>query len=99
MALGHQDYDKDIRLIQMERDAWAYATASLAARYNVDISDDTVQTALDTYRDWLHARSQCPSCQATGVQVKQHTYKCLACSRLWKVNEARLCALRRYKLN
>lgn len=98
VILGHQTYDQDIQLIQMERDAWEYAKNNLASSYDVDLTDDVVQASLDTYRDWLHARSQCPSCKATGLQIKKQTYKCLACATSWKVNEARLCALRRYKL-
>jgi len=79
----------------MERQAWDY-TIKLAPKYNVAISDDMVQLTLDSYRDWLHARSTCPNCKATGVQTEKYTYVCPACSRKWQVNEARTCALRRY---
>jgi hypothetical protein len=96
--LHHATYTKDIELIEMERDAWNYALTQLASRYTVTISDEQIQGSLDTYRDWLHARSTCPHCKATGVQVKQHQYKCLACHTNWRVNEARVCALRRYTI-
>jgi hypothetical protein len=96
--LNHSEYLKDISLIEMERDAWNFAVESLAKKYNVSIEESTVQDSLDTYRDWLHARSTCPTCQATGVQTKKDSYKCLVCGTNWRVNEARLCALRRYKL-
>lgn len=96
--LHHTTYLKDIELIEMERDAWNYALTHLASRYDVTITDDQVQGSLDTYRDWLHARSTCPHCNATGVQVKQKQYKCLACHTNWRVNEARVCALRRYTI-
>jgi hypothetical protein len=96
--LEHAEYTKDISLIEMERDAWELAVQTLAKKYDVNIGDDTVQDALDTYRDWLHARSTCPHCQATGVQTKKDHYKCLACETTWRVNEARLCGLRRYTL-
>lgn len=96
--LAHADYTKDIDLIGMERDAWDYAK-TLAPTYKLTINDTTVQDALDSYRDWLHARSTCPQCRATGVQVKRRTYRCLACEQLWNVNDARLCALRRYSSN
>lgn len=95
--LQHTSYTRDIQLIEMERDAWQYATEQLAYHYAVDITDDTVQDALDSYRDWLHARSTCPTCRATGVQTGKQHYKCLACATTWKVNDARVCALRRYK--
>ncbi len=97
-VLAHAEYQKDITLIEMERDAWHYATSQLAPRYNVTITDSMVQDALDTYRDWLHARSTCPQCKATGVQTKADQYKCIACSTKWRVNEARVCALRRYRI-
>ena len=95
--LGHTNYDRDISLIEMERDAWQYAANQLSVRYAIVINDDTVQDALDSYRDWLHARSTCPTCQATGVQTSKAHYKCLTCTTAWKVNDARVCALRRYK--
>lgn len=97
-VLQHQSYDKDITLIEMERDAWQYATDTLAPQYEVAISDTTVQASLDTYRDWLHARSTCPQCKATGVQTKKSHYKCVLCATVWRVNDARICALRRYTL-
>ena len=93
--LRHTHYTKDIDLIGMERDAWEHAR-HVAPTYDFAISDDTIQDALDSYRDWLHARSTCPGCQATGIQTKQQAYRCLACHQQWNVNEARLCALRRY---
>lgn len=96
--LNHEDYTKDIQLIEMERDAWRYSSDKLTTPYKVSIGDDIVQDALDTYRDWLHARSSCPECTATGIQTRKHTYKCLACGSLWHVNDARICALRRHKL-
>lgn len=96
--LDHRGYDKDIQLIEMEQEAWEYARTILAPRYDVTITESVTQDSLDTYRDWLHARSTCPHCQATGLQIKKNRYKCLACTRQWRVNEARLCALRRYSL-
>lgn len=96
--LNHKDYKHDIDLVKLERDAWNYAYETLAPRYQVEISEDIMQDNLDTYRDWLHARSTCPSCNATGLQVKHGQYKCVACGHHWNVNEARLCALRRYSL-
>jgi hypothetical protein len=97
-SLQHHDYTKDIVLIEMERDAWHYAEVTLAPRYKIHISNDTVQDSLDSYRDWLHARSTCPNCKATGVQTKKSQYKCLLCPTKWRVNDARICALRRYTL-
>ena len=95
--LGHTSYTKDIQLLEMERDAWARAI-TIAAQYDITVTEDYIQDALDTYRDWLHARSTCPECNATGLQSKKSLYRCLVCSTEWRVNDARVCALRRYKL-
>lgn len=97
--LKHSDYQRDINLIDMERSAWEYAVQKLAPRYNVDIAmtDDIVQNSLDSYREWLHARSSCPNCQAVGIENHKHQYRCLQCQSSWRVNEARNCELRRYK--
>lgn len=93
--LGHAAYKRDIELIAMERAAWDEALV-LAPRYGITVDEELVEDALDTYRDWLHARSLCPHCSATGVQTAAHVYSCLACHHKWQVNEARSCALRRY---
>ncbi len=94
---GHADYSRDIKLIAMEREAWT-AAQELAPRYGVSIADDTIEDHMDTYRDWLHARSLCPHCQANGVQIAALTYECLSCHTRWAVNEARSCRLRRQTL-
>lgn len=94
--LGHVDYKRDVELITLERDAWSFAVQGLSPRYSISISEDDVQESLDTYRDWLHARSLCPQCASTGIQVARESYKCIACYALWRVNEARACALRRH---
>jgi hypothetical protein len=95
--LGHSSYKRDIQLITMERQAWDH-TIELAPKYNVAIEDEMVQSTLDSYRDWLHARSTCPSCKATGVQINKFAYVCSACNHKWRVNEARTCDLRRYRI-
>jgi len=96
--LGHESFNKDIELIEIERDAWTHATKQLSPIYDIAIPNEIVEEALDTYRDWLHARSTCPNCSATGVQTKKGTYSCIVCSTHWRVNDARVCALRRYTL-
>ena len=94
--LDHEAYTRDVQLLTLERAAWDEAK-KLAPTYDITISDDTVEDALDTYRDWLHARSTCPHCGATGFQSGIATYACPACTREWVVNEARVCQLRRTK--
>lgn len=95
---GHGQYNKDVALLAMEREAWEEAKR-IGQQFDVTIDDDTIETHLDTYRDWLHARSTCPSCNATGVQTSRFQYRCVACFHEWRVNDARICALRRYAAN
>ena len=99
-VLNHANYSRDIQLIDMEREAWEYATQEVAPKYDFALSmdDDVVQDALDTYREWLHKRSLCPKCGAVGLEFAQQRYRCLNCQSEWKVNEAKRCQLRRYLL-
>ncbi len=96
--LGHKGYERDIELLKLERNAWEYAIRELAPRYNVTVNEDILQDNLDTYRQWLYARSMCPECETTGIQARSRLYRCVACGHEWRVNDARLCALRRYSL-
>jgi hypothetical protein len=93
--LGHRTYRRDIELVAMETAAWEKAR-EYAETFNVRLSENAIQDHLDTYRDWLHARSSCPECSANGYQTEAFHYECPACLHKWRVNEARLCALRRY---
>jgi len=95
--LEHHAYNRDVELLVMESAAWQKAR-ELSAHYGVTISEDTAEDNLDTYREWLHARSTCPACTATGYQDGVSTYSCPACRHRWKVNEAKICALRRRSL-
>lgn len=94
--LGHDKYHRDVDLLSMEAEAWEKAK-DLAEQFDNNIKEDTVQDHLDTYREWMHARSLCPKCSATGSQEKG-AYKCIACGNVWRTNEARLCGLRRYSV-
>ena len=94
--LKHTGYRYDIELLKMERAAWDKAI-TVASEYGVAIHEDVIEDALDSYRDWLHNRSLCPACGATGMQTAPGSYTCVACNTSWRVNEARTCALRRYR--
>lgn len=96
--LDHHAYTRDIELLKMEREAWTYARDELTPKYGVMIDDDTREEALNSYREWLHARSTCPECTATGIETAKHLYRCPACRHTWRVNEARLCGLKRYSI-
>lgn len=94
---NHRDYHRDIQLLSMETEAWEKAR-HVAKEHAVSISEDTVQDHLDTYRDWIHARSTCPECEAAGHQVARERYRCLVCTTEWQVNEARTCRLKRSRI-
>lgn len=94
--LGHNQFSRDVELITLERDAWHYATATLAPIFHIEINANLIEDDLNTYRDWLHARSTCPTCNATGIQTGASNYTCVACRTTWKVNQAISCGLRRY---
>lgn len=95
-CLGHSFYTRDIQLLEMERTAWDYAQSPLSSTYKVCLNIEQVETALDTYRAWLHQRSLCPVCGSTGIEERQSVYRCPACQYTWRPNQARTCALRRY---
>ncbi len=95
--LGHRDYQRDVELLGMETVAWEKAR-ELATLYPVRVTNDVIENHLDTYREWLHARSTCPACTATGYQTGRSTYACPACTHEWRVNEAKVCQLKRYTL-
>lgn len=95
--LEHTDYRQDIELLIMERQAWDYAK-NLAKNYDISIPENIVQETIDSYRDWMHARSICPSCQSNGLQSSSGHYICGVCNNKWQPNEARNCSLRRYKI-
>lgn len=94
--LDHREYKRDVELLALEAAAWNKAK-ELAEHYHYPFNEDVAEDHLDTYRDWLHARSTCPECTATGYQSGKNTYTCPACTTEWRVNEARVCELRRYK--
>lgn len=88
--LDHQDYTSDLELLWLETAAWEEAKR-LQKYYdkNNPIDEDHIQDCLDTYRDWLYARSRCPRCEQTGLQVNPKRYYCINCSQHWVVSQAR----------
>lgn len=98
-VLGHTSYEYDVHLAKYEALAWEHAKEVMAPRYGLKPDVELVEDSLDTYRQWLHQRSLCPSCQQTGLQQNKNTYSCINCRCSWQVNEARLCGLRRKNLS
>lgn len=92
----HSKYRRDIELLGYEVEAWA-AAAQLSDKLGIEIPEDIIDEHIDTYRDWLHSRSQCPACAQTGIQTSSDGYRCLHCPAKWRVNDSRQCGLRRYQ--
>lgn len=88
--LKHTTYTYDITLLQLETAAWEQAK-STGKRLGIMIDEDHVQDCLDTYREWLYARSTCPSCQSSGLQLNKTTYSCFTCQTVWNVSPSRFC--------
>ena len=95
--LGHANYTYDVALVQMEAEAWQ-RSHELAAQFGLSVDPAYAEGALDTYRGWLSGRSMCPACAMTGVQQTKNTYQCINCRCRWRVNDAKFCALRRFKV-
>lgn len=94
-VLGHNGYRRDVELLQLERAAWHHAMTVLAPIFAIDIASDFIETQLDTYRDWLHSKSTCPTCQSTGFEQTQQHYTCIHCGASWRVNIGIETAVRR----
>ena len=63
--LKHQDYGSELDLLKMEAEAWEKAK-DLAPNYQIAWNEDVKDDYLDSYRDLLHRRSICPTCQING---------------------------------
>lgn len=88
--LGHKHFSSDIDLLHKEVAAWEKAR-ELARTYRVGLDDRRIEACLDGYRDWLHARSTCPTCGTHGMQPSQSVYRCLNCGNMWNVSASVLC--------
>ncbi|MDQ2972976.1 MAG: ImmA/IrrE family metallo-endopeptidase [bacterium] len=89
-VLEHENYNSDFELLKLEVEAWEKAK-NLASNYDIKIDNEHIQDCLDTYRDWLHARSRCPVCDSRGLQVEPKQYQCSQCGSKWQVSLARFC--------
>lgn len=93
-SLNHIDYKSDVDLLRHEVAAWQEAK-TMAIDLGVPIDEDHIQDCLDTYRDWLHKRATCPSCNVVGLQRSDGTYGCFNCQTSWKVPSSPLCRVSR----
>ena len=92
--LMHNNFTNDLSLLSMERDAWE-KSKQIAQRFGTAIDDEHIETCMDTYRDWLYARSLCPNCHQCGLQTSKTAYGCAFCDHAWKVSESRMCKVTR----
>lgn len=86
--LEHKNYSSDFELLKMESEAWHLAS-DMGLKYGVTISQEHIQNCLDTYRDWLHHRSQCPTCGVRVLQKSAKEYHCFNCGSVWRVSSGR----------
>ncbi|MBA3757930.1 hypothetical protein H0X09_03685 [Candidatus Saccharibacteria bacterium] len=86
--LGHANYKGDFELIKLEAQAWELAS-TIGKKYSIEITEDHIQACLDTYRDWLHRRSTCPTCAMHVLQRDTTTYQCFNCQSIWQVSSGR----------
>ncbi len=93
--LGHKGYKTDAGLLMLEVEAWQ-AAQKLSIKMEITITEEHIQDCLNTYRDWLYARSTCPTCALNSLQIDETTYLCLNCSARWSVSQSRFC--RPYRL-
>ena len=75
---GHRDFKTDALRLKMEREAWEKAR-KLASKYEVEFDDEVAEQELDSYRDWLDAKSRCPVCGLTRYQTPDGMYHCPKC--------------------
>ena len=95
-TLGHSSYSSDYELLAYEVAAWEKAF-KLAEVYGYEIDEQHVEDCLDSYRDWLYARSTCPTCKLNSLQTAVNTYTCLNCECVWRVSPSRFCRAYRLK--
>lgn len=89
--LGHARYTTDFELLQLEVAAWEKAKL-LGRDLDVEIDENHIQDCLDTYRDWIYARSICPTCGTKSLQQADlRHYRCFNCHTQWKVTPSRFC--------
>jgi predicted Zn-ribbon and HTH transcriptional regulator len=86
--LKHKDYNSDMQLLKMELEAWEKAK-KISPGLGIVLDQDYIENCLDTYRDWVHRRSKCPTCHSHGIQ-KKNEYQCFNCKKTWVVTNSRL---------
>lgn len=78
VRLEHRFFRTDVERLKMERAAWEEAH-KICEQYGVAYDEEFVEQQLDSYREWLHRRSQCPVCGLTRYQSGSGEYHCPGC--------------------
>ncbi len=87
---NHQTYTSDFELLLFEVQAWEKAKEE-SKHFGVDIDAEHIENCLDTYRDWLYARSTCINCHVNSFQISPQVYMCINCGGNWRVSTSRFC--------
>ena len=87
--LEHSTYITDYELLSYEVADWQKAL-EIAPKYNINIDAEHIEECLDSYRDWLYARSTCPTCHLNSLQIRPDSYKCRNCICKWRASPYRL---------
>lgn len=90
---NHQEFKDDLDLLKIEVEAWSEARR-IAEKHDITIDEDHIEDCLDSYRDWLKARSTCPDCRMVCLQQHEGMYQCFNCGCAWSVPHSPLCSTR-----
>ena len=75
---GLYDFKTEVGRLKIEVMAWEKAR-KLGAFYGVSINEELIEAELDSYREWLHQKSRCPSCGLTRFQTPDGVFHCPRC--------------------
>ena len=78
--LGHFSYDTALSRLKIERDAWA-KTRLLCKEFSVPFDASFAEDNLDTYRNWVHKKTLCPTCQHTCLELDGERLFCPFCEK------------------
>lgn len=84
--LNHFNYDFDLELLEMEKEAWNEVKKE-AHSHKVVIDENHIEECLSSYTSWITKRSSCPVCATFGLQKSHNTFQCFSCQTRWVVNE------------
>lgn len=81
----HKNFTSGIKLLSLETEAWVKAK-DIASTFDLNIPEKFIEHSLDSYRDWLHKRSTCPTCKTVGIESNENQYRCFNCRQKWAVS-------------